>query len=146
MQIYEKNRAIHHLWLFHCLKNHYNRGLGNFRRYRRIYVPRYCRVNLCRAIITGNYSSQNSDLIFDLLIESTNMKKSLLIVSLLAIALAACGKKEEAAPAASAVAPAPASAPAEAPAAAPAPAAASDAAAASGAAPAASATAAPASK
>ncbi len=105
------------------------------------------RVSLYRAIITGNYSSQNFDLIFDLFIESTNMKKSLLLVSLMAIALAACGKKEEAAsaPAASVVAPAPASA-TDAPAAAPAPAAASDAAAASGAAPAASATATPASK
>ncbi len=49
------------------------------------------------------------------------MKNSLLIASLLALALAACGKKEEAAPAASPAAEAPAAAPAaEAPAAAPA--------------------------
>jgi hypothetical protein len=49
------------------------------------------------------------------------MKNSLLIASLLALALAACGKKEEAAPAAAPAAEAPAAAPAaEAPAAAPA--------------------------
>mgnify|MGYP000382586175 FL=1 len=45
------------------------------------------------------------------------MKKSLLIASLLAVALAACGKKETPAPAAPAAAPADAAAPAAAPAA-----------------------------
>ena len=52
------------------------------------------------------------------------MKKSLLIASLLAISLAACGKKEAPAPVAPAAAPAPEAAPAAAPAAPAAPAAA----------------------
>jgi hypothetical protein len=73
-----------------------------------------------RAIITGNYYSH--PLVLILLVKGKNMKKTLLIASLLALALAACSKKEEvvvapAAPAAEAPAAAPA---AEAPAAAPA--------------------------
>jgi hypothetical protein len=67
--------------------------------------------NTLRAIITGNYSSQNF-----ILFEGKLMKKTLLVASLLVVALAACSKKEEV------VAPAPAPAAAAPAAAAPAPA------------------------
>lgn len=52
-----------HLCLFQYWKNHYNSGLGNFRRGRMSFW-REARELTYRAIITGNYSSQRFDLLF----------------------------------------------------------------------------------